>query len=80
MCAMHRHVGLPFNNQQFDVVWPLLLAMYSEHGDAMAKQYAGSAAMHKATARQTEGTYVGGWVGGCGCNVCVPSGWRSNHA
>ena len=77
---MHRHVGLPFNNQQFDVVWPLLLAMYSEHGDAMAKQYAGSAAMHKATARQTEGTYVGGWVGGCGCNVCVPSGWRSNHA
>lgn len=44
-----RAVDLLASESDYEEIWKILLLMFEEHGDAIAKQYSGSGAMHKAT-------------------------------
>lgn len=56
--AIRRQVellGIRVTAEGFSEIWVVLLDMFTQHGDAIARQYAGSAAMHKTGAEEAKG-------------------------
>ncbi len=76
-------VGLDTSDNDYQEVWFVLLKLFEEHGDIIAKQYGGSGAMHKATAspanESKEGKKTANITSGAGNALVAIQRYYSNN-